>query len=140
LVVALGAGAVAMARGLVSDPSSGDGGSITVTTSAKVIGKHGHYTITVAGQLPAEGIIYLLWTDARKIKHPCSGLATEESFVQLGFGGSLYQGESPAGPFSEVKANLTGKPHLEYQFCGYTRFVGTQGDTELGAGVKVKVK
>jgi hypothetical protein len=139
LALCAGATAVAVAS-QPGDPSSGGGGSISVTTSAKSVGRHGRYTITVSGQLPAAGQLFLLWTDARKIKHGCSSLQTEGSFVEAGFGGTLVSamGE-PAGPFSKVVANLGGKPHLEYQYCGYTRFIN-QGEWELGAGTVVKVK
>jgi hypothetical protein len=140
LALAAWGAASALARS-GGDPSTADAGSISVTTSAKVVAKHGHYTITVAGQVPAPGYIYLLWTDATKIKHGCPPLATEGSFVDNGFGGTLIGYlESPAGPFSAVKAHLTGKAGLEYQFCGYVRFIGQQGETELGAGVVVKIK
>ncbi len=51
---------VALARGLPGDPSSAGGGSIAVKTSHRHISRHGHYTVTVSGQLPAEGVVYLL--------------------------------------------------------------------------------
>jgi hypothetical protein len=134
------AGATLALASLPGDPSSGGGGSISVTTSAKSVGKHGHYTITLSGQLPAPGQIFLLWIDARKIKHGCAALQTEGSYVSAGFGGTLVDalGE-PAGPFAKVEANLSGKPHLQYLYCGYTRFIN-QGEWELGAGTVVKVR
>ena len=139
LALASGGTAVAVAS-LPGDPSSGGGGSISVTSSAKSVGKHGHYTITASGQIPVPGQVFLLWIDARKIKHGCAGLQTEGSYVAAGFGGTLVDAlPEPAGPFSKVEANLTGKPHLEYEYCGYTRFIN-RGEWELGAGTVVKVK
>jgi hypothetical protein len=132
--------AVAIAA-MPGDPSSGDGGSITVTTSAKTVPKHGRYNITVAGQVPASGELFLLWTDARRIKGGCPVLGTEGSYIDAGFGGELIHGsEIPPGPFSQVAAERGGAAHLEYRFCGYLRFVGKAGDTELGAGAVVAVK
>jgi hypothetical protein len=138
-IVVAGSG-VAGARGLPGDPSSGGGGSIAVKSSAKRIGRHGHYTITVSGQLPANGVIYLLWTDAKKVTGGCPRLGTEESFIQAGFGGSLLQAGVPAGPIAEVKPHLGGTAGLKYRFCGYARFITQSGQYELGAGTVVKVK
>jgi hypothetical protein len=137
-----GAGAaVAAAEPQQSDPSSADGGSIAVTTTAKSVSKHGTFTVTVAGQVPEEGQVFLLWTSARKTRAACPGLVTEESFIQLGIGGSVFSPlVTPAGAFSESKTYHGGTPHLDYHFCGYVRFVGQQGDTELGDGTVVKVK